>query len=186
MRILLEFILVKAFILLTIVLTWSCGSGQNTEEQTNSIPEEVTYPRMIGDIAADSLLDDPDFILCNGDDRVVQYYALGEKTYEREKWASDKVFREQYKMPEIEDASGLIRVRFIINCEGKAGRFRLISMDTEYVEKEFDSRITDQILTITKSLDGWKIFKNKNQQPVEYYQYLIFKLKEGQLIEILP
>ena len=58
-------------------------------------------------------------------------------------------------------------------------------MDNTYEQKEFDERITNQLLAITKELDGWKILPN-TQEARDYYQYLIFKIDEGNILEILP
>ena len=85
----------------------------------------------------------------------------------------------------VKKESGLVRIRFIINCQGKTDRFRILSVDENYKAKEFDKNITEQLLQITKRLDGWKPKKYKEKE-VNYYQYLIFKLVKGQLIEVLP
>jgi len=79
----------------------------------------------------------------------------------------------------------LIRIRFIVNCAGDTGRFRILGMDKDYKQKEFSPSITDQILSITKSLTGWKT-KTSNGETYDYYQYLIFKIDKGQIKEILP
>lgn len=179
-------ILIRIGLILCTGLTLSCQSSQNKKEDISAENKNITYPRMIGDIAPNSSVDETDFQTCNGDDRIVQYYALGEKTYIGEKWAIEQTFKEQYIAPKMDGESGLIRVRFVINCKGKSGRFRLISMDSKYQEKKFDSKITTQLLNITKSLDGWKVFRNQQQKTLEYYQYLIFKIKDGQLNEIMP
>jgi len=58
-------------------------------------------------------------------------------------------------------------------------------MNENYEPKTFDKSITKQLLEITKSLTGWKILPDE-QSPEDYYQYLIFKINDGQLIEIMP
>jgi hypothetical protein len=58
-------------------------------------------------------------------------------------------------------------------------------MDNQYKEKQFDPRITNQLLEITKNLSGWKI-KEYHGSEIDYYQYLIFKIEKGEIIEILP
>lgn len=171
---------------LLVVLIFSFCSSPQESIESGMVADESKYPRMIGDIAPDSLLDNEGFVLCGSEKSLVQYYALGEKTYEGEKWTIERVFSKKYKMPKMDGESGLVRIRFVVNCEGKAGRFRLLAMDSDYNEKSFHSGITDQLLQITKSLDGWKTFKRKNGKPQEYYQYLLFKIRNGQLIEILP
>ncbi|HKK38289.1 MAG TPA: hypothetical protein VJ949_02605, partial [Cryomorphaceae bacterium] len=81
--------------------------------------------------------------------------------------------------------SGWVRIRFVVNCRGESGRFRMICSDEHYESREFDARITDQLMAITKSLDGWKPLPD-SENPDEYYQYLVFKIENGDLIEILP
>ncbi len=73
----------------------------------------------------------------------------------------------------------------MVNCQGETDRFRLISADENYNEKTFAKSITDQLLDIAKSLNGWKVKKMK-EKDIDYYQYLIFKIENGQLKEILP
>ncbi|GAB5552923.1 MAG: hypothetical protein Sapg2KO_25140 [Saprospiraceae bacterium] len=143
------------------------------------------YPRMIGDIAFDKEQDDPDFKLCSGDKRAIQYYALPEKPYAEEKPALKKHFLDQYDAEKTTRESGLIRIRFLVNCEGQAGRFRIMGMDWDYQEKTFDTSITDQLMSLTKSISKWKGFSSKSRG-LDYYNYLIFKIEAGQLKEIMP
>ncbi len=58
-------------------------------------------------------------------------------------------------------------------------------MDFDYKSKKFDSKIKNQLLAIVKNLDGW-IPRKKNNQNLDYYQYLTFKIENGQIIKILP
>ncbi|MDX1754292.1 MAG: hypothetical protein R3259_13955 [Salinimicrobium sediminis] len=73
----------------------------------------------------------------------------------------------------------------MVNCEGKADRFRILQADKDYNEIEFDERITNQLLEITKGIESWKVMYG-HEIPVDYYFYLIFKIKNGRITEILP
>lgn len=165
------------FLISIILMTQSC--------QQHSIPKDSKYFSMVGDIAPDPKLDDPNFTLCN-EKNTKQYHNLNEEMqYEGEKHALDHIFTSKFKAdPTIKD-SGMIRIRFIVNCKGETGRFRLINSGYDYKEKQFNNAITDQLMTITKSLKGWKILSDK-RGPKDYYQYLIFKITDGQIKEILP
>jgi hypothetical protein len=153
--------------------------------QQHFIPKNSKYLSMVGDIAHDPKLDDPNFTLCD-DKNTKQYHNLHEEMqYEGEKYALDQTFTSQFKAdPKIKD-SGMIRIRFMVNCKGHTGRFRLMSSDYDYKEKQFNSAITDQLMEITKGLTGWKILSDKSG-PKDYHQYLIFKITDGQIKEILP
>lgn len=160
-----------------IIMTQSC--------QHLSVPKDSRYLSMVGDIANDPKLDDPNFTLCD-EKNTKQYHNLYEEMqYEGEKYALDNIFATQFKPSEEAKDSGMIRIRFIVNCKGETGRFRLMSSGYDYKKKQVDKAITDQLMTITKSLKGWKILSDK-KGPKDYYQYLIFKITDGQIKEIMP
>ncbi len=143
------------------------------------------YPNRVGDIEYNPETDKQDFELCY-EKHIFQYYNTGEGLeYVGEKIAIEKIFKEKYKSDIISKETGLIRINFVVSCKGKTDRFRLIAMDENYNEKVFLKSITDQLLSITKNLNGWKV-KKYGEESIDYYQYLIFKIKDGQLEEILP
>lgn len=143
------------------------------------------YPKSIGDIEFDSKIDNPNFKLCF-DKYVFQYFNDSNGLqYKGEKIVLDKTYFDNYKNQNLVGETGLIRIRFIVNCKGETDRFRILEMDENYKEKKFNEKITNQLLQISKNLSGCnpKIIQNRN---VDYYQYLIFKIKDGNLIEIMP
>lgn len=143
------------------------------------------YSNMVGDIEFNKETDKEDFELCY-EKHIFQYFNnSGGFEYEGEKLAIEKEFAEKYKSENIKNETGLIRIRFVVNCKGKTDRFRLISMDENYNEKVFPRSITDQLMNITQNLKGWKVKKHKKKE-IDYNQYLIFKIENGQLKEILP
>ena len=143
------------------------------------------YPNYVGDIEFNSEIDNKDFELCSSK-HIYQYFNFGDGlVYEGEKLAIEKEFTEKYKSEIIKNETGLIRINFVVNCKGKTDRFRLISMDENYKDKVFVKSITEQLMGITKNLKGWKGKKYKERE-IDYYQYLIFKIENGQLKEILP
>jgi|UPI000591B847 hypothetical protein len=147
--------------------------------------QDSKYLRWVGDAEFDPEIDASDFQLCGSEKLVQQYFYFGQGLqYEGEKTALRKRFKEAY-VPVETAQSGWIRIRFIVNCQGQAGRYRMIGSDLDYEEQTFDERITDQLLKITKSLDGWTVL-SKGGKPRDYYQYLIFKINNGDLTDILP
>ncbi|CAA9197786.1 hypothetical protein ACHRVW_16280 [Flavobacterium collinsii] len=141
------------------------------------------YPNYVGDIEFNSEMDNKDFELCNSK-HIYQYFNRGDGlVYEGDKLAIEKEFAEKYKSKIIKNETGLIRINFVVNCKGKTDRFRLISMNENYEEKVFVKSITEQLMSITKNLKGWE---GKKSKEIDYYQYLIFKIENGQLKEILP
>lgn len=143
--------------------------------------------RYLDDIAFDKNLDKEDFLICHGENNVFQYFNLGDNiAFKGGKRTLINVFKENYDPDRVKQESGLIRIRFIVNCQRETDRFRLLTSGLDYQEKAIDKSITDQLLAITKSLNGWGPKYNEEQQPIDYYQYLIFKIVDGQIIKILP
>lgn len=161
----------------------SCQSVEKTEKKAE---EKQDYLRWVGDIEQDTLIDNPDFKVCHGDDKIFQYFNLSEgPVYSGEKTAILNRFKSEYKPLSDNNQEGFIRIRFVVNCEGKAGRFRVLQSDYNYQEIAFDKEIVEQLLSITKGIEKWKV-QYKNEIAIDYYMYLIFKITDGQLIEILP
>lgn len=152
-------------------------------------PTKKEYPRMIGDIGYDAKMDTTDFQLCNDEKFAVQYYAytstFNEVTYHQGKYETHKIFAANYTSIDLPSESGLVRVRFLVNCRGETGRFRVMGMDKNYQPKAFPVAITNQLITIIKNYLEWNPFKTA-QSARDYYQYLIFKIDKGQIIDILP
>jgi hypothetical protein len=144
------------------------------------------YLRWVGDIEQNDEIDEKEFKACNGDDRILQYFNLGKgPAYSGEKSKVLSTFKSKFQPIPGKNQSGQIRIRFVVNCKGDAGRFRVLQSGYDYQEKEFDKAIISQLLNITKGVENWEVFKI-NEVPVDYYMYLIFKITDGQLTEILP
>lgn len=168
---------------LAIILLFFILCGCQTEKKISQDPE---YLRWVGDIEQNDQSDDLSFKVCNGDDKILQYFNLGEgPVYNGEKSKITNTFKSKYKPNSDKKENGLIRIRFIVNCKGKAGRYRVLQSDYDYQEKEFNQEIVSQLLHITKGIENWEVLY-RNEVPVDYYMYLIFKIKNGQLTEILP
>jgi hypothetical protein len=162
-------------------LLLNCDNVQNESTTNYKYP-----PRYIDDIAHDPHSDSSSFELCKSDNLTIQYFnnSLGLE-YKGEKNAIYQAYNKNYISENVPKENGLVRIRFIVNCKGETGRFRIISMDEQYRENKIDTSITNQLLRITKNLEGWKP-KKLDGELVDYYQYLIFKIQEGTITQILP
>lgn len=153
------------------IFLFSCISKEGKKQSVDSITFDVTK-------------DNPDFQLCN--DYTYQYFNDSKGLlYKGDKPAIDKAFLENYNEDIVAQESGLVRIRFVVNCKGEADRYRLLGMDNNYNQKTFNRNITDQLLSITKGLKGWGVKKIRGKN-IDYYQYLIFVLKDGKITKILP
>jgi len=140
--------------------------------------------RWVDDIVADSLQDVDSFKLCNHNEEIIQYFNNGKGVeYIGGKKVIDSLFLAQYQKVET-DKTGMIRIRFVVNCSGETGRFRLLSADSNYKPTIFPNGVTAQLLQITKSMNGWRPKKWKDMK-IDYYQNLIFRIEQGQLTNVI-
>lgn len=174
----------KQFFLVLFVMAMSVScdfSGKKTRQPISA----NTYPRWVGDIEHDTTLDKSSFQPCHGDDKVYQYFNMSQGLqFDGEKKAMEDYFLQQYK-PVSSEQSGWIRIRFMVNCEGQTGRFRLLEADENYQERPFDKNISSQLMKLARELKGWKIQK-MDGTPIDYYQYVVFKINQGNIEKVMP
>jgi hypothetical protein len=146
--------------------------------------QEVEYKRKEElQLKADS------FQLCNPylyrNNSMHRYYYKG-TFYKGGIYQLNKLLKAFYKAPAASKESGLIKVEFIVNCEGKVGAFSVLELDTNYQKKVFDERISAQLLAFTRTLNDWEVGRDKDGQPIDTYRFLFYKIKDGQVLEIFP
>jgi hypothetical protein len=98
----------------------------------------------------------------------------------------NKLFNSFYKAPINSNENGLIKVEFIVNCQGKPGRFSMMQFNEDYELKNFSAEISEQLLGFTKTLIDWNAGKNKDGQSIDTFRFLTFKIKNGEVVEIFP
>ncbi len=100
-------------------------------------------------------------------------------------YSINKIFTEKYKPPRnAEGETGLIRIRFVVNCEGKAGMYEMLQLDRNYQIRKFDKRISRQLLQICRELQGWKPPEKVRGEVMDVYKFLTIKLKNGKIVEV--
>ena len=135
----------------------------------------------VGDIIFNKSIDDSSFRLCDPA-RVFQYYNT-DAYFLDHKDSFSRYFLNSYTP--VEGQEGYITVKFIINCEGSTGRFRLSEMDGNYQPCHFDQRISGQLLSLVKALKNWAPARY-NGKYFDSYQYITFHLQKGKIVSISP
>ena len=144
------------------------------------------YHAQVGDIIFDEKIDDVNFKKCISDDQFMFQYYNDSKgfQYKGEKYEIEKKLK-SLNLKSLKKENGYITIRFLVNCEGKTGWFRMQQMNEDYKKYVFDEKLSNQLLIFTKSLNGW-IPKEIEEKKIDYYQYLTYKIENGQVSEILP
>lgn len=161
-------------LLIIFVFFYSCNSSEQKNESL----------RHVGDILFDPKVDTTNFQPCH-EDLTFQYYNFSNAIqYEGEKAKIIREFQSKFETTAKED-SGYVTIRFIVNCNGQTGWFRITTMDLAYKPKSLSNKLSNELLDITKELDGW-IPGEFNGEKFDYYQYLTFKILNGKIENIMP
>ncbi len=81
--------------------------------------------------------------------------------------------------------NGYLMIRFVINCNGEAGKFDLVETDMYYKAFEFDPKISVQLLEIMQKIKNWGTPSRNNDEVFDQNVSILFKIKDGKLIELM-
>lgn len=107
--------------------------------------------------------------------------------YKGDFYAIKQHFYQNYKVPptHVRD-TGIVKIRFHINCKGQAGNYLVETYNLAYVLTTIDPAITNQLLSLTQKLQDWIPAVDEEGDAVNSHKFLAFKIEKGQLIDILP
>lgn len=125
---------------------------------------------------------DPEFELCSEDKRPYYYPAL---QYKGGFYTIKNHFYNNYNSSENSNISGIVKIRFDVNCKGETGNFKINTYTLDYKDTIIVNQVTKQLLQLTKNLKDW-IPASENGKLINSYKFFAFKLSNGKLIDILP
>ncbi len=123
------------------------------------------------------------FELCKG--RLYPYY-YPKLNYDGGFYAIKDHFYTNYKEVNSEGNNGIVRIRFHVNCNGETGEYKIETYGLDYNSNEMDSQIVKQLLELTQMLKDWIPAKDETGNAVNSHKFFAFKIKNGQLTDILP
>lgn len=145
---------------------------------------EEAYPNYVGYINQETTALNRSYNLCDPKTIYHVHHGASEEGYAGNKKQYRDDILAQYKNNSYTD-SGYLNFRFLVNCEGKPGWFETIEVDTNYQKTQFSEELVSQLLALTAQAKHWNIIRF-DEQPVDYYMYVSYKLKDGEITEILP
>ena len=144
--------------------------------------------KRVGYIDPRSVLDQgSDFKLCDKQVKVADYYNGQDKRaqYVGGKKAIWELVNQHLDKSKLFNESGYLTLRFIVICEGEAGWFTMEEADLDFQPKRFHTETIQHFFEILYQHPNWKpcIIREEAR---DAYTYITFKLKDGEIIEILP
>lgn len=161
-------------ILLFLILLFSLLGCHSVKEND----QHQYYENQIGDTPFDSDLDDPQFEFCDQTD------VLHKRAFVRYKGgmrAINGAIIDSYQFQSsYASYSGYFIVRFAVNCNDEAGRFRMETLDSNFNLAKCPKELEYHILSLVKGLKGWghPVYDGKDY---DGYKFLTIKMVNGQI-----
>ncbi len=130
---------------------------------------------------------DSSFELC-GDSLCWPYYHP-DLTIRGDFWKVKEHYKKDYPIvlfKNLKNNTGIITVSFKVNCKGETGDFSAQQCDFNYKPNLVNEQIVDYFLSKSKTLSGWIPGKDEGGNVVNHHKFFSFRVKEGELIQILP
>ncbi len=118
------------------------------------IPKEGRFEHSSHYIDPNEAILNKDFIICN-ENYIFQYYNKGKLPYPDGKNGFRNYINANYENRNYSD-SGYLNIRFIINCEGKAGRFITHENNLDLRPIVFNEDLKNQLIKLTTEIKLWK------------------------------
>lgn len=135
----------------------------------------------IGELEANDRIDDNDFKLCN-EDKIAEYYGINTDYIGGKKAIKSKILN---KLQFLDfKKSGLLTYRFVVNCEGEIGRFRLKATDKDLQKIKVESKNIREIENTLSELKNWNPGINKSGYTYDSYYLLNFKIENKKIVDI--
>ncbi|MFD2530099.1 hypothetical protein [Polaribacter marinaquae] len=166
------------FLSLFIFTLFFCGCTDTSKTVENK------YEKYIGYINPEKALLKEGKTLCNINDIKTTYSGAAPYGFK----GSKKVFRDfilsNYNEKLYKD-SGYVSFRFLVNCKGEAGWFEIIEMNLDLEEIDLDDKMINELLELTSKKENWNQL-GYEEGFIDYYMYILYRIENGKIIEILP
>lgn len=81
--------------------------------------------------------------------------------------------------------NGFLNLRFIINCNGEVGHMEVNELGSNYKSTKLSPKLVEQLTKLSSRKENWIVPISKDK-PTDAYMYLIYKIENGEIVEILP
>ncbi|MEP0986045.1 hypothetical protein [Ekhidna sp.] len=133
-----------------------------------------------------TMSDDSDFQLCDHERKITDYYwSNPDARYAYGKRVMLDTIYANLEESKLFNQNGRLVFRFVVNCEGKAGRFIARGYDLSYQPMEFERETVDHLFSIMQKLENWEpvVFGDELR---DAYFYITFNIVDGEITDILP
>ena len=174
-----KILFVRNLYILLFLFFWSCSENKVvliTEYEIPTRNHDLSY------IPYNAKLDNSDYIICDstgiGSGRSRVRYISGTNKFK------EVITTNYLSKPGYKSFNGYIVIRFLVNCEGKAGRYRAQSLNLDFSPLNAPSDLLDYSVELVEKWDNWtRTTGNDNKK--EYSKFINLKIKNGEIQHVL-
>jgi hypothetical protein len=179
-----KFLRVSGFVLLGVILLVGILAALfYYQNQGKYQVDSEKYAHNVGYIEPSNTIQfNDDFELC-GNERLIGYYhSAAPKIYKGTKLEFREFILSNFENKGFTD-SGMLNLRFHINCNGQVGNMEINELDNDFEKRSLTEELVDQLIELVSQSMNWEPFAGKDYN---YYMYLNFKIEDGNITEIIP
>ncbi|MGB1308386.1 MAG: hypothetical protein ACPG6B_05715 [Oceanihabitans sp.] len=151
--------------------------------QYSLIPNEGEFNNDAHYINPEEAILNEGFSVCN-ESYIYQYYNTRISPYINGKNNFRNYINKNYQNRNYTD-SGYFNLRFIINCNGKSGRFIFHENNLDLEPKAFSEDLKNQLIQLTTEIKQWRpVFLYEENR--DAYMYVSYRIEHGEITEIIP
>lgn len=113
------------------------------------------------------------------------YYLTG-LDYEGGIFAIKEKYKKEYITVKKGQNSGIVKIRFDVNCKGETGNFEFETYNLNYELTTINDSIVNQTVLIARKLNDWTSGTNDDNENINSFKFLAIKVINGEIKEILP
>jgi len=111
------------------------------------------------------------------------YHSTAPYIYKGGKPAFKKYIQDNFSGKEYTD-DGFLNFRFLIDCKGEIGDYEINPLNTELEISTLNKDLVNELSKLTLRKENWNALKTREIR--DLYMYLIYKIENGEVVEILP
>ena len=167
------FLLVLLFIIAPLSISFSVYQN----------PYNLEHKGHIGYLSNDNPDASSDFKRCSDKLPIGFYHSAAPDIYYGGKPVFRKVIETNFSKGKFQD-NGFLNFRFIIDCNGNIGDIETNELDNDFNYTEFTPGLVKELYQLSFRKENWRLLNS--EEPHDTYMYLIYKIENGEVAEIIP
>lgn len=111
------------------------------------------------------------------------YHSTAPYIYKGGKPVFRRFIQENYSKNSFTD-NGFLNFRFLIDCNGELGDVEINQLDTNLEITMLNKDLVNELSKLTLKKENWNSLETREVR--DLYMYIIYKIENGQVVEILP